>query len=99
MYFGDTIRKCEFLVLVRKLGGGEFCNSQYDNGVKEKTKGQLCKDLEIDFFIDDSITNVQNTHEAGVTTFLFDAPWNRDFVHTDIVRVRSWKEIEEILLK
>ena len=87
--------------LIEKHFGNIFSSVHflYDNGVKEKTKGQLCKDLEIDFFIDDSITNVQNTSEAGITTFLFDAPWNRDFSDSNITRVHSWKEIEEILLR
>ena len=70
----------------------------YEDGVKTNTKGALCKDLDIDFFIDDSTTNIENTLEAGITSFLFDAPWNKEFNDPRAKRVYSWKEIEEILL-
>lgn len=70
----------------------------YDNGVKQSTKGVLAKSLDIDFFIDDSVTNVMSIEEAGIATFLFDAPWNRDFNDPNIKRVHSWKEIEGLLL-
>ena len=86
--------------LIKKHFGDIFSSVHfiYDNGVKQTTKGLLAKNLGIDFFIDDSITNVIHTHEAGITTFLFDTPWNRDFNDGNIKRVHSWKEIEEILL-
>ena len=86
--------------LIEKYFGTIFSSVHflYENGVKKSTKGELCKDLNIDFFVDDSISNVKNTHEAGITTFLFDTPWNKDFNDPDITRVRSWKEIESILI-
>ena len=52
--------------------------------MKKNTKGEVCKNLGIDFFVDDSISNVKNTHEAGITTFLFDTSLNKDFSDPDI---------------
>lgn len=93
--FGDAV-----LHLVEKHFGNIFSSVHflYQNGIKQGTKGDLCKDLYIDFFIDDSATNVTHTKDAGITTFLFDAPWNRAFDDPQIKRVHSWKTLEEILL-
>ncbi len=70
----------------------------YEDGVKKETKGDLCKKLGIDFFVDDSVSNIENTLEAGITSFLFDAPWNRHWDNPRALRVSSWKEIEKVLL-
>ncbi len=85
--------------LIEKHFGSIFSEVHflYDNGEKKNSKGALAKNLGIDFFIDDSVTNVISTKEAGITTFLFDTPWNRDFNDPAIKRVNSWKEIERLL--
>ena len=63
-----------------------------------KAKGDLCKEIGIDFFIEDNSNYALGCAENGIQTFLFDKPWNKDCVeHENIVRVKNWKAILEKL--
>ena len=58
------------------------------------TKGEVCTELDIDIFVEDSLTNAQHTSDAGIKTLLFDAPWNQiDKLPKNVTRVFSWDEI------
>lgn len=85
--------------LIEKHFGNIFSSVHflYEDGVKKGTKGLVCKNLGIDFFVDDSVANIQHTLEAGIISFLFDAPWNRHWNNSQVRRITSWKEIETIL--
>lgn len=65
----------------------------YDNGVKNGTKGGVSKKLGIDVFIDDSLANAENVASEGITSYLFDTPWNKDCRNEKIIRVHSWEDI------
>lgn len=63
-----------------------------------KTKGQICKELEIDFMIEDSKEHSEICASDGIKTFLLDKPWNKDVEENEnIIRVKNWKEILEKL--
>lgn len=64
------------------------------------TKGEVCMELDIDIFVEDSLTNAQHTSDVGIKTLLFNAPWNQTTeLPKNVTRVFSWdeilKEIEE----
>lgn len=64
-------------------------------------KGDICNDLELDFYIDDhigcidSILSHKRRYKKGL--LLFDKPWNQGYKHSKVVRVHSWKEIDKHL--
>jgi len=45
----------------------------------ESDKVEACKNLGVDYFIDDSILNFQRLNGAGVKTFLYDSVHNRQY--------------------
>jgi len=65
-----------------------------------KSKGEVCKELNVYCLIDDQPANVISAHEHGVKSILFgDYPWNQtDELPHAIPRVRNWEEAMDILL-
>ncbi len=65
------------------------------------TKGDVCTELDIDIFIEDSLGNVAHTSQAGIRTLLFDAPWNQsETLPPNVTRVFSWEQaLEEIEMR
>lgn len=59
------------------------------------TKKSICKDLEIDIFIEDAPVHVENVAPAVNRVFMLDTPWNQDYKDypSNVKRVFSWKEI------
>lgn len=78
--------------------GIHFTNYYNGNGPK-RTKGEVCRELNIEFFVDDFLENVNDVSSLGIPTLLFDAPWNHGEINPPIRRVYSWDEIVEILLE
>lgn len=61
---------------------------------KEKSKADICNDLEIDVFIDDQIRYCNACLNQKRSVFIFDCPWNKEGeISPDIVRVQNWAEI------
>jgi uncharacterized HAD superfamily protein len=62
------------------------------------TKGDVCRKLEIDIMVEDSLENAVHIGEAGTRALLFDTPWNQTrILPKNVTRVFSWKEaLEEI---
>lgn len=56
-------------------------------------KHKVARKLGIDVFLDDKPNNVRQLHQAGVRSFLFDQPWNQDFITPN--RVHTWDEFVE----
>lgn len=80
--------------------GIHFTNQyQYHEKGPIRTKGEVCKELGIEFFVDDSLCNVNDIANFGIPALLFDGPWNQGEVKPPIRRVYSWDEIVEILLE
>ncbi len=58
------------------------------------TKAEVCKNENIDIFIDDHINNVINVSLTGIPSILLDQPWNKDEVlPNNVKRLYSWEEI------
>lgn len=75
-----------------------FFSSNPYCGNKGKTKGQICKDLGIDFMIEDSKEHSEVCAEYGIKVFLLEKPWNKQTKeHKNIIKVKSWEEIKERL--
>lgn len=63
-------------------------------GTLGKNKGEICKELEIDFMIEDSKEHAEICAKQGIKTFLLDKPWNRYCEeHDKIIKVRDWSEV------
>ncbi|MDR3298001.1 MAG: hypothetical protein LBT19_01325 [Candidatus Nomurabacteria bacterium] len=64
------------------------------------TKGKICKDLSINFFIDDEPKHCLATADHEISTIIFgDYPSNRNFNDPRIPRAKTWREVTEILIK
>ncbi|MEK7461706.1 MAG: hypothetical protein AAB586_01405 [Patescibacteria group bacterium] len=82
------------------FAGIHFTNQyQYQEKGLKRTKGEVCKELGVEFFVDDSLHNVNDIASFGIPALLFDAPWNQGEIKPPIHRVYSWDEIVEILIE
>ncbi len=82
----------------RSFDGLYFTNQFLGDDIK-RTKAELCSDLGIEVFIDDSIAYTRDIASKGVRAFLFDAPWNQGELSPLVTRVYSWKGVLEKLGK
>ncbi len=57
------------------------------------SKGTLCKELGVTFFVDDKIENAEDTSSKGVYTLLYYASHNRDY-KTSLPTVKNWLEVQ-----
>lgn len=56
------------------------------------SKGILCQQLGVGFFVDDKVENAEDTARLGVYTLLFHASHNLE-ANTSLPLVRSWREV------
>lgn len=69
-------------------------NIHYDKLICDFDKANVCKNENIDLFIDDSIANCNKVNKLGIETILFSSKGNLTD-KTDLYRVDSWKNIYE----
>jgi 5'(3')-deoxyribonucleotidase len=64
---------------------------------KLKTKAEICNELGANWLIDDSLTQILATAEAGVKGILFgDYAWNQaEKLPQNVTRVKGWPEVLE----
>ncbi len=64
-------------------------------GAPHKTKGDVCKEFGVSFFVEDAIHHVESVAPVVEHVFLFDAPWNRNhqLPFANVTRVVSWSDI------
>ncbi len=76
-----------------------FTNSFITPEHRQIKKSELCRELGIEIFIDDSITNILDVATVCERVFLFDRPWNQDEVilPDNVTRAYSWKEIVDAI--
>jgi len=75
------------------FAGVHFASPSRTEEIPRK-KSETCRELKIDVFIDDDPKNIIDVAGAGVRTFIFDHPWNRQGEFPPSVeRVTSWAEI------
>ena len=65
------------------------------------TKAKLCKELGVDYLIDDQVKHCIAADSVGVKALLFgDYPWNRGVsLPSNIIRVANWQEVDEYFAK
>lgn len=69
-----------------------FIRKEY--GAPSKTKGEYCKELNVDILIEDNIDYAKTCIENNIQVFLFDSPWNQEENLNELItRVKSWREI------
>lgn len=64
-------------------------------------KADVCKELGVDFLIDDHLHHATTVAACGIDVLLFgNYPWNRsDTLPANITRVEDWHEVANLLLK
>ncbi|MFV0485141.1 MAG: 5' nucleotidase, NT5C type [Candidatus Saccharimonadales bacterium] len=75
---------------------------RFEDGIDscKQTKGEICKSLNIDFFIDDEPKHCVASADHDISTIIFgEYPTNRDFNDPRIPRAKTWQEAANILLK
>lgn len=62
---------------------------------KSRKKSEVCKELWIEFMIEDNYNYALDLAKNGIKTYLLEKPWN-DYIlenHENIIRVSSWENI------
>jgi len=58
-------------------------------------KSVVCKNIWVDIMIEDNFEYAKDVANCWIKTFLIEKPWNKDLWESkNIVRVKSWDEIE-----
>lgn len=60
-------------------------------------KGDLAKQLGAQVLIEDMPKYAQNALDNNIPVILMDTPWNQNFKHPLLTRVKSWQEVPEVL--
>ena len=81
---------------------GLFKEIHFSNGFstdegKKRGKADICRELGIEYFIDDALENARPIAAAGIPVLLLDTPWNQEETASPIRRVHSWPEIVKLL--
>jgi len=63
----------------------------------ERYKAAAASDLQLDLFIEDELAVATAIAEAAIPVLLFDHPWNRGAVPSNVRRVRSWTEVLDLI--
>lgn len=59
-----------------------------------KPKSEICRDLGLNFMVEDNPHYALDCAEKGVRVFLLNKPWNRDYsYHDNITKIKDWNEI------
>ena len=59
-------------------------------------KGEACKRLKIDVFIDDSVSQIEDVNSYGIKTILVDTWYNKEYKG---LRAKNFQEIYNIIRK
>jgi len=78
----DFVKK--YFPMAEVIHSGDF----HGNGIK---KQEICKQIGIEFFVDDNYDYAFDCAKNGVNAFLFDKPWN--WGKNGLRRVKNWGEI------
>lgn len=75
----------------------EFGKIYYDDLFCTTDKVSICKEKNIDLFIDDSINNCTNISNIGIDVLLFDSKINKHC--NDFRRVNNWEDVYNYINK
>lgn len=71
----------------------EYCSEKYS--LRDKLMG--CSKLKVDLMIEDKPDIAMFLANNGIKVLLFDAPYNKEISHNNIIRVKDWYEISDII--
>lgn len=81
-----------------KFGEIYFAKNTYAQDKKEKSKLEICLDLNVRFLVEDSLEYTQQCAEKGINVLLLNTPWNQaNKLPENVTRVKSWNEIVNII--
>ena len=66
-------------------------------GTSERSKAEICKELNIHMLIDDQLRYTNDSH-FSLKVLLMNQPWNQGETPENVIRVQSWQEIYETIL-
>lgn len=65
---------------------------------EELKKSSICRQLEVDLMIEDSLEHAEDCAERGIPVVLLESPWNSNQpAPAGIIRAGSWSEISHLL--
>lgn len=66
---------------------------------RRRKKSSVCQRIGARFFVEDSAAMAAEVADnaSDTTVFLLDSIWNQGFMHPRVTRVRSWREILDVL--
>jgi hypothetical protein len=59
------------------------------------TKASVCREVEVELFVEDSLSHAQIIATAGIPVLLLDTPWNQGETPPLVTRVPNWEKILE----
>lgn len=78
-----------------------FTNAYALSAQTKQSKGDVCRDVGVDVFLEDALEPVLACAANGIRVLLFDQPWNRKEmppgVAEHITRVFSWHDVSRLL--
>lgn len=86
-HYKDAFKEIHFL--------GEFHGT---SDHKKKSKGELCDEIGVDIFIEDSMANAKNIARLHRPVLLLDSPWNQGELPENVKRVKGWVEVVNYIL-
>ena len=73
----------------------------YIKHVGHSDKGPICRNLKLDFYMDDNVAGIESVlkHKQSwkLGLAIFDRPWNRDYNNSRVIRVTSWYDMLRIV--
>lgn len=66
---------------------------KYDKLIHDTDKSSVCLKEGISVMLEDNFDNAVACAEAGIKTYLFHAPYNANFNHPKIIRIKNWTEL------
>lgn len=98
----DEIKELTIRWLERHFPGAftsvEFINHFGSSSGTKRTKADVCTQLSVDLMIEDSLEHAHAISACGIPVILIDCPWNQGVLPSNVYRVKSWKDISEMLL-
>jgi hypothetical protein len=61
-------------------------------------KLDILNGLEVRYFVEDRVDTCRQLQKAGIQTFLFMQPWNRNEPADDFIRVENWVQLKQWVL-
>jgi uncharacterized HAD superfamily protein len=79
---------------------GIYDSDDHIHNKLKQTKAELCRELGVDYLIDDQLKHCVAAAEIGIKVLLFgDYNWNKaDQLPDGIVRVKDWDEVERYFI-